>query len=768
MTTSIRWGARLLPALLALAAAAAVAAPKGRALGGAWQDLGPGPAINGQVEGIPDRPVVGAINALVAHPTDADVLWAAAVNGGLWRTGNATSGNPSWTSLTDGLGSLSFGSLSLDPTDASHRTLLAGTARTSSFARVGGARIGLLRSTDGGTSWTVLDGGGVLSGRDIHAALARGAILLAATESGIYRSTDTGAGFALVSGAGGSGLPAGRTTDLVGDPGDPARLFTAVVTGSAVGIYRSTNAGAGWSKVSSAAIDALLGSNGRTRLATGPGGSVFAAILQASNNGRLGQVYRSGDGGGSWTELGVPTTAEQNGVPFGVHPGGQGNIHFSIAVDPGNGNLVYIGGDRQPYFGEGVPGSNQFWPNSLGAQDYTGRLFRGDASQPPATRWTSITHSGTSNNSAPHADSRDMTFDAQGNLLEADDGGIYKRSSPHSGNGVWTSLNGDMQTTEYHGIAYDGLSDRVIGGAQDTGTTEQQTLSSTTFISVATADGGDTVVDDHSSPTLSFRYSSFQNLSGFRRRSYNAANVFQSQVFPPRTPIGGSPSMQPQFYTPLAVNQANGLRLLFGANNGVYESLDQGSTVTRISELRVNRFVGDPMVYGLPGNPDYVLVAIENTLHRRTSAGNPLTLVASFGAGNDWIRDVAVDPDQPLRMFAATATVIHASSNGGSSFAPVTGNLPAFGPGELRALAYVPGPAHDALVVGTDRGVFIALEPGGFSSWLRLGTGLPNAVVFELDYHAGRDVLIAGMLGRGAWKLTGLSQLDLIFADGFQ
>jgi hypothetical protein len=68
---------------------------------GTWRDLGPGPAFQGQVEQIPNLEVVGAINALALHPTDANVIYAGGTNGGLWKTTNATSVSPSWQSLGD-------------------------------------------------------------------------------------------------------------------------------------------------------------------------------------------------------------------------------------------------------------------------------------------------------------------------------------------------------------------------------------------------------------------------------------------------------------------------------------------------------------------------------------------------------------------------------------------------------------------------------------------------------------------------------------------
>jgi hypothetical protein len=108
------------------------------------------------------------------------------------------------------------------------------------------------------------------------------------------------------------------------------------------------------------------------------------------------------------------------------------------------------------------------------------------------------------------------------------------------------------------------------------------------------------------------------------------------------------------------------------------------------------------------------------------------------------------------------------SSNSGASFTSVTGNLlSGFNPGVLRTAAFVPRAAGDLLVVGTDRGVFAASEPA-FNTWTRLGTGLPNAPVLETDYDLADQVLVAGLLGRGAWILRSLAPSDALFANGFE
>jgi len=177
---------------------------------GNWVALGPAPTIRAQVGIPPNNPVCGAIQTVAAHPTNPDILYIGAVNGGIWRTINATAANPDWTPLTDTLPSLSIGALEFDPTDATHQTLIGGSALVSSFGADGGARIGVLRSLDGGNTWAVL-AGDMFPNENLTSVAARGDILMAASDStwgggngsGLFRSTNAGVSFEVISGAAG-------------------------------------------------------------------------------------------------------------------------------------------------------------------------------------------------------------------------------------------------------------------------------------------------------------------------------------------------------------------------------------------------------------------------------------------------------------------------------------------------------------------------------------------------------------------------------------
>src|SRR5208337_2237183 len=148
-----------------------------------WIPQGPAPIEDGPAVASPNNQCAGAIEAVAPHPTNADVIYVGAVNGGIWKTTDGTSASPKWIALTDDQRSLSIGALKLDPTDPTHNTLIAGIGRFSAFQRAGGPRTGLLLTTDGGNTWRAIDGGGTLRGSNISGVAVRGSTIVATADT---------------------------------------------------------------------------------------------------------------------------------------------------------------------------------------------------------------------------------------------------------------------------------------------------------------------------------------------------------------------------------------------------------------------------------------------------------------------------------------------------------------------------------------------------------------------------------------------------------
>ena len=739
-----------------------------------WTAQGPGPAVGGQSENAaPDDAITGAIHVVLPHPTDRKVLYIGSVNGGVWRTRNAQSATPHWLPLTDGMPTSSIGALEFDFNDATRRTLWAGVGKYSSFGRLGGDRVGLYRSTNAGDSWTLVNGGGVLFGKNIAGIAARGNTIVIAVDIadaftfgniGIWRSTDGGATFTQIAVGNGAatGLPGGVTHDLVGDPANPTRLFTAPTQSAALGgvpgVYRSMDTGATWSKVSNAAMDALLvGVVTNVEFAVSPGNSVYCAIARS---GRLAGLFRSGDGGTTWTSMDLPRTGPNN---VGIHPGGQASIHMSIVADPTDSEIVYIGGDRQPFtLEEGLPFPPQF-PNTIGAENFSGRLFRCDAGLPSGSQCTPLTHVGTVSNSSPHADSREMAFDATGTLIESDDGGVYRRTSPRDAAGDWFNIQGDLQVSEQHDASYDTLADVVFVGTQDNDDPHQGAPDSADWFVLLSGDGGDTAVDNVTmGPDVSIRYDSAQGLQAFLRSFWDACNNLLGFVFPPLNEAPGDPQFSGQFTTPVEVNAVAPTRLAIGGANGTWESLDQGDNIRRVSTQVPNGSGLDALSYGGLGNPDLLVVGAGiNLFIRNAPHPAPVAAVPTFPAlAGQTIRDIVIDPDDAGDIYLTTLARVLRTTDGGTTWEDLTGNILGFAPLALRAIAYVPrvdddSPAatNDALVVSTFNGIYIAYEDEGFTTWHALSNGLPEVPILDLHWDPENQVLVAGTLGRGAWKM---------------
>jgi hypothetical protein len=713
----------------------------------------------------------GAIGPIVTDPVNANTYYVGAVNGGVWKT---TDGGNSWTPLTNKQASLSIASLSLDPTDATHNTLIAGTGLTSNgtacpgsacfFSGSGGLQNGLLYSRDGGASWSPL-GVATFAGQSVVGVQARGNTIVAGTfeisglggdknAGGLFRSTNGGATFTVISGAAGTGLPAGPVSSIVGDPTNANRLFAAVTapnTGAnaSTAIYVSNDAGATWASVFSAAnAGTLIQSNSQTvvRLATGPGGSVAAGIVDLTTKTVTG-LFWSGNSGGTWTQLPAPT----------LNNGAQAPVNFAIAIDPTNKNLVYVSGDR------------------INNSPFTATAFRIDAS---ALTMTSITDANTANQSSLHADTRAIAFDASGRLLLSSDGGIYGRTNPQNDTGAWVRLNNGITAFQTNNVGYDAIGGLLITAAQDSGVTTQAAANSPVWVTRIGGDGINAFVNDVTlkAAGMTAFYGAAQSLGNPSRlvidtqgKLIGSASVTcNGTLCGPDANGNAGAVIGAHFFSPWVNNKIDPTRTAI-AGSHVYVTQDTltGAQAPASSVLNLALTdIGDTggsvflIAYGTRDNPNVLLAGANSGLFlSTTSAASSLAGLPSYAGATP--TGLVFDPRSQNRFYVADNSQLFGTTTQGASFSNLTSNLPS---SIIRpnAVEFISNNGVNALLTGGINNVANAQSTiavansdavGNLTNWRPFGTGLPNTQVTALTYNLAADVLAVGTFGSGVFAL---------------
>src|SRR5579863_8768683 len=163
-----------------------------------WVSLGPTDAdqeFNGEmIDGVDS----GRPNNIAVDPRDPNVVYMAVSGGGLWKTYNFGSPTVQWNPVTDLQPNLAIGAFALDPTNPD--TLYIGNG---DFVVASGDTVE--KTTNGGATWSTPvkltglapDGTTTLDPQSVHGLGVLGNLVLAATDVGLFTSTDGGTTFAL-------------------------------------------------------------------------------------------------------------------------------------------------------------------------------------------------------------------------------------------------------------------------------------------------------------------------------------------------------------------------------------------------------------------------------------------------------------------------------------------------------------------------------------------------------------------------------------------
>ncbi|RQV94255.1 hypothetical protein EH220_07360, partial [bacterium] len=653
--------------------------------------------------------MAGRILTLAYDPTNTNIVYAGSASGGLWKS---TDGTLSWFPLTDDLPSLAVGCVAIDPNN--HNTLYIGTGEGSfNVDAVYGA--GIFKSTDGGTTWNTTGMSWTQSQQravnEIVIDPNNSQILYAATNSsgnGVYKSTDGGANW--------TRYHFGDVKDIEMHPNPDSSnvLYCAVGQpwgSSQNGIYKSIDSGVTWTLLSNGMPSAT--SMGRIELDISPSNPdiIYAGVSQTISSGAgLYGIYRSTDGGASWTQQATSPNMYS----------GQGWYNLVIAVDPLNPNTVYSSG-------------LDLYKSTDGGVNWTRKTYW---SYPTTHSWYA------------HADHHALAFKPGNNnhILIGTDGGCFYTENAGDN---WEDRNTGLVTFQFYGICNDALQPLVaFGGTQDNGTVKYS--ASPYWASVYGGDGGYCNVDPTNSLIV---YCTTQR--GYHRRSVNGGISF--------TTIMNGIGETGAWVTPRVFDPTNPNTLYTGTTK-VYKTTNRGDLWTAISESLYSTYISTIAV--APSNPNVIYIGYEGggRVFRTTNGGTTWNAVYS-GLPSRYVTRVAVDPSNADIAWATVSGYsgghVWKTTNGGSSWTNQSTGLPDIPVNDIVIDLNNPS----IMYVGTDLGVYQSTNGG--ASWSDFSNGMPNVVVDDLDLHPTTGVLRAGTHGRGMWETsTGTPTVSMITPNG--
>jgi hypothetical protein len=651
-----------------------------QAEGANWTSLGPNSSSGGYGG-------IGRINRVAFHPSDANTFYACTAGGGLWKTSN---GGTSWTTLTSGLSRIGTSDLVIHPTTPDVMYLATGDCDGFDTPS-----LGVFKSTDGGSSWNATglsftDGQNVVIFKLVMHA-SNTSILIAATNAGIYRTTDAGATWTRV-------FSSAIIYDLEKKPGDATTLYAC----SGTQIYTSADAGVTWTSRTT------ISGGRRIALAVSPANTSFvgALVAKSSDSGFLG-FYGSTDSGVTWASRSTsPNLLGWN--PSGNDSGGQGWYDLCLSIDPANANNIYVGGVN------------------------TWKSTNGGTSWALNTMWYA-----TGSTPEVHADKHDIAFQNNSTLYQCNDGGIYKSTN---GGTSWTDLTNGMSISQLYKIGVSQTDTKVIAGLQDNGTKLRSTTG--TWSDEIGGDGMDCAIDPSNGNIM---YGELYY--GDIYRSTNGGSGW-SAIAPDIGSEGAG------WVTPFALAPSAPATIYIGYQN-LYKSTNNGTSWTRMTNGVTGGYIINNIAIA-PSDANVVYFSSDQYLNSggnlyKTTDGGSTTTTLTKPNSSGYINGIAIDNTNPNNVWVcmggySAGLKVYKSTNGGSTWTNISGTLPNL---PANCLAYANG-SNGALYLGMDVGVYYI--DNTLSDWVQFNTGLPNAEVFDLEIQYATSTIKAGTYGRGLWE----------------
>jgi hypothetical protein len=626
-------------------------------------------------------------------------VWAGGVAGGLWYTDDITDPTATWTAVDDFWSNLAVASIAYDPTNP--QVMYVGTGEGYfNLDAVRGA--GIFKTTDGGTTWTLLPATQTSQfwytlRIAVHPATGD---VYAATSVGIFRSQDEGATW--------ENVQSGVSRDV--EVGADGTIYATTIGR----VYSSTTGDAGsWAQLNN-------GTNGfpstgiqRVEIAAAPSNAQVVYAVAATSCCVQG-LYRSTDAGANWTLLARPVDADP-GIG-NEYTRGQAWYDLSIAVDPNNEDVVFTGGIDIFKTTNGGSSWQQIshWYGGFGFQEV-------------------------------HADQHNIVFKdgSSDEIVFSHDGGVTYTADGTAAIPTLESRNNNYNVTQFYAgaIAPEVGSAVMLAGAQDNGTQRYSAPGAGETNEVRGGDGGFTFIDQTQSAVA---------ISSYVYNTYSASSN-GGWTFPT---VLINDTGSGSFINPADYDDRENILYTYRNSTSLYRVTGVGTSPATtvltqafnagVTHIRVSPYAPAGTSTVFVGTASGRIFKLENAQATHTAT----ELNALPAAGSISCIEIGEDEDHLLVTFSNYGVPsVWETTDGGATWVNKEGNLPDM---PIRWALFHPLDRR-AVLLATEAGVWETQNFNNENPNWTPAPGFPVASTHMLQYRESDGMVMAATHARGSF-----------------
>ncbi len=653
----------------------------------------------------------GRITDIEIPVDQAQTYFVGSASGGIFKT---TDAGANWTPIFDDQEMLSIGDIEISKNDTD--ILWVGTGEVNA----GGGSLaydgdGIYRSADGGITWETKGlpdvgsiGKIVIDPNDDNTLFvgAMGPLFRDDTNRGVYRSTDGGDTWDQVLFV----SPITGVIDMAIHPNNGDIVYAAswervrrpemrLYGGATSGLHRSLDGGDTWNEMTTG-LPSNPSDKGRISIDISLSNPNVLYARYADANGSIQGVYRTANGGDTWTEM---NSSQLTNVGF----------HWwfrGIYVDPTNEDIIY----NVDFVVQKSTNGGNSWSSTF-----------------PNV----------------HVDQHAMAFNASvaGEVLLGNDGGFYKSTN----NGSSSVKDNTLPITQFYRFYVDPQNgDKIYGGTQDNNTIRTTTGGLNDWSAIFGGDGFQPLVDADNTNVI---YALSQN--GNLGKSTNDGASFSSA-------LNGIPGADRNNWdTPIAFDPNDSQTLYYGTQR-LFKTTNAAGNWTAISPDLTNGSGGGNLTFGTiisisvsPFDSQRIYVGTDDGNVWVTPDGGTIWNNVSSGLPDRWVTSVYASPIDTDVVYITLSGYrygednghVYMSENAGTSWVDIGTGLPDIPVNDIIMDRFA------NLYLATDIGVLASLDDG--TTWEVLGDNMPAVVVTDMHIHESDELLYAATYGRSVYKL---------------